>query len=102
MPSEMHHCTSSMTGHRTYFGLEVHAEPFGPCVRLEDVQQLPFYEFWLEAAKGSTLGINHAGLQCVYLRDWEQFATQFINTGTHRHQSQLRGQRPRPQAKPTA
>ncbi|HEH9442051.1 TPA: hypothetical protein SIA39_004124 [Aeromonas sobria] len=91
-----------MAEHKTYFGLEVHTEAFGPCVHLEDVQRLPFYAFWLEAAKGSTLGVNHDGLQCVYLQDWEKFAIQFINTGTHRNQSTLRGQRPRPQAKPTA
>jgi len=71
---------------KTYFGLEVHTEPFGQCVYLADIEALPFHPFWLEAARGSTLAVSPSGALCVYLHDWEAFAAQFIRDGTHRHQ----------------
>ncbi len=71
---------------QTYFGLAVHTEPFGQCVYLVDIEALPFHEFWLESARGSTLAVNASGALCVYLHDWEAFALRFIETGTHRHQ----------------
>lgn len=80
-----------MSEQKTYFGLEVHIEPLGPCVYQTDIQQLPFYEFWLESSIGSTQGVNAAGELCIYLHDWERFATQFIKTGTHRYHKPPRG-----------
>jgi len=54
-----------------------------PFVRLSDVNQLPFYEFWMESMVGSTMPEIH-GETFVFLHDWEAFAREFIATGRHR------------------
>lgn len=67
----------------SYFGLTVHAIDGTPCVRLTDVQRLPFYDFWSASAVGSTQLVK--GDECfVLLTDWEVFAHLFIQTGRHR------------------
>ena len=67
---------------KTYFGLEIQE---GNLVKQSDIKKLPFYEFWLESAKGSTCAIID-GEEYIYLSDWESFASLFIKTGKHRFQ----------------
>ena len=70
------------TKNRTYFGLEIHQDKL---IKIDDIKNLPFYEFWLESAKGSTCAIID-GEEYIYLSDWESFANLFIKTGKHRFQ----------------
>lgn len=73
----------------TYFGLAVHQVDGTECVRLADVQRLPFFPFWLESASGSTILVDdRTGEQLVYLHDWQAFAHLFIKTGRHRFSGQ--------------
>ena len=67
---------------KTYFGLEIKD---GNLIKESDIKNLPFYEFWLESAKGSTCAIID-GEEYIYLSDWESFASLFIKTGKHRFQ----------------
>lgn len=64
------------------FGLEIKD---GNLIKESDIKNLPFYEFWLESAKGSTCAIID-GEEYIYLSDWESFANLFIKTGKHRFQ----------------
>jgi hypothetical protein len=65
----------------TYFGLPVVRDRL---VRLEDIRRLPFFDFWQESARGSTMIRDDQGELFVHLHDWEAFADLFIKTGTHR------------------
>lgn len=69
---------------QTYFGLTIYNENL---VKEDDIKKLPFYEFWLESAKGSTYPMidNEA---YIYLYDWESFSRLFIKTGKHRCSNQ--------------
>ena len=67
---------------KTYFGLEIKD---GNLIKESDIKNIPFYEFWLESAKGSTCAIID-GEEYIYLSDWESFASLFIKTGKHRFQ----------------
>ena len=67
---------------KTYFGLKIHQDNL---IKESDIKNLPFYEFWLESAKGSTCAIID-GEEYIYLSDWESFANLFIKTGKHRFQ----------------
>ncbi len=67
---------------KTYFGLEIKD---GNLIKESDIKNLPFYEFWLESAKGSTCAIID-GEEYIYLSDFESFASLFIKTGKHRFQ----------------
>lgn len=66
----------------TYFGLPVVRDNL---VRLDDIRRLPFFSFWEESARGSTMLKDDDGALLVYLHDWENFARLFIETGKHRH-----------------
>ena len=56
------------------------------CVPQKEIELLPFYAFWLESARGSTLLIEpETDEKMVYLADWEAFSELFIRTGKHRH-----------------
>lgn len=66
----------------TYFGLPIVRDNL---VRLDDIRRLPFFSFWEESARGSTMLIGDQDEVFVYLHDWEHFAELFIKTGTHRH-----------------
>lgn len=68
----------------TYFGLAVHQVDGTECVRLADVQRLPFYAFWQESAAGSTQLLQGEDA-FVLLLDWEAFSRLFIQTGKHRY-----------------
>ncbi|RNF34038.1 hypothetical protein [Paracoccus methylarcula] len=69
---------------RTFFGLPV----VRGLVRQSDIEALPFWEFWLESAAGSTiLRDSTTGEQMIYLHDWERFCRLFIATGRHRYSS---------------
>jgi hypothetical protein len=75
---------------RTYFGLEVIAMEDKVVVRYSDIERLPFFDFWLNSARGSAmLAGPDGGPGFVYLRDWEAFACLFIRTGRHRYMPQL-------------
>ncbi len=66
----------------TYFGLPVVRENL---VRFDDIRRLPFFSFWEESARGSTMLTDDDGSLFVYLHDWEYFARLFIETGKHRY-----------------
>lgn len=65
----------------TYFGLPIVNDKL---VRLDDIRRLPFFSFWEESARGSTMLQGDEGALFVYLHDWENFARLFIATGKHR------------------
>ena len=70
---------------KSYFGVSVVNVGNMSCVPQKDIELLPFYAFWLESARGTTLLIHpetHENL--VYLYDWEAFCSLFIRTGKHR------------------
>lgn len=67
---------------RTFFGLEIYQ---GNLVKENDIKKLPFYEFWLESAYGSTYAIINDE-EYIYLSDFENFSRLFIETGKHRFQ----------------
>ena len=67
---------------RSYFGVEVVREKL---IDEVEIKKLPFYEFWLESALGSTM-LNEGDKNYIYLSDWEAFAKMFIQTGKHRYQ----------------
>lgn len=67
----------------TYFGLEV---VDGRYVRFKDIAELPFFDFWLKSARGSTCPKHEDGDVLVFLNDWQNFSEMFIKTGKHRHQ----------------
>ena len=56
-------------------------------VREVDIARLPFYDFWLASAVGSTLMVDpeHAGKGLIYYYDWQAFCSLFIRTGKHRY-----------------
>lgn len=64
----------------TWFGLEIVQDRL---VRLTDIEALPFYDFWLESAKGSTMPVIDDAY-FVYLHDWVAFCERFVRTGGHR------------------
>ena len=64
----------------TYFGLKVYNARY---IKYDDIKALPFYDFWLESAKGSGLPIENNETM-VWLHDWEIFCEKFIKTGKHR------------------
>lgn len=66
----------------TYFGLPVVRDRL---VRLEDIRRLPFFAFWEQCARGSTMIRDDQGELFVHLHDWEAFAELFIKTGRHRY-----------------
>ncbi|MCT7492338.1 hypothetical protein [Aliarcobacter cryaerophilus] len=70
------------TKNRTFFGLEIHQ---GNLIKENDIKKLPFYEFWLESAYGSTYAIINDE-EYIYLSDFESFSRLFIETGKHRFQ----------------
>ena len=65
----------------TFFGVPVLE---GKLIRESDIAKLPFYDFWRESARGSTLPIFDDE-SYVYLHDWEAFCRLFIKTGRHRY-----------------
>ena len=67
---------------RTFFGLEIYQ---GNLVKENDIKKLPFYDFWLESAYGSTYAIIDDE-EYIYLSDFESFSRLFIETGKHRFQ----------------
>lgn len=71
--------TFTFLENKTFFGLDV----FCYGVKLNDIQKLPFYDFWNESAMGSTCAIIDEVY--VYLHDWENFCYAFISKGTHRY-----------------
>lgn len=69
---------------KTYFGLPVVESDGTLFVKLSDIKQLPFFEFWQESARGSS--VRQVGSeQLVFLTDWEAFSGLFISTGRHRY-----------------
>lgn len=66
----------------SYFGLPIVRDNL---VRLDDIRRLPFFSFWEESSRGSTMLQGDAGELFVYLHDWESFADLFIKTGKHRY-----------------
>ncbi len=73
---------------KSYFGVSVVKVGNMSCVPQQEIERLPFYAFWLESARGSTLLIHpETDEKLVYLHDWEGFATLFIQTGKHRFMS---------------
>ncbi len=70
---------------KSYFGVSVVQVGNMSCVSLQEIERLPFYDFWLESARGSTLLIEpETNEKMVYLHDWEAFSGLFIRTGKHR------------------
>lgn len=69
---------------KTYFGLSIYNDYY---VLEEDIQKLPFYDFWLESSKGSTFIVENDKVY-VPLIDWEMFCKYFIETGRHRFQNE--------------
>ena len=67
---------------KTYFGLKVYPSQG---VKESDIKKLPFYDFWYESAKCSTMLKEDNGEIYVYLHDWERFCVLFIKTGSHRN-----------------
>lgn len=67
----------------TYFGLEIIDHYY---VLEEDIQKLPFYEFWQESSIGSTFTKKDYKTY-VSLSDWEAFCEYFIKTGKHRYKN---------------
>ena len=74
--------TIKPTKNKTYFGLEIYQ---GNLVKENDIKKLPFYDFWLESAYGSTYAIIDDE-EYIYLSDFESFSRLFIETGKHRFQ----------------
>ena len=71
---------------KSYFGVSVVKVGNMSCVPQKEIERLPFYDFWLESARGSTLLIEpETDEKMVYLADWEAFSELFIRTGKHRH-----------------
>lgn len=70
---------------KSYFGVSVVQVCNMSCVPLQEIEQLPFYAFWLESARGTTLLIHpETNENLVYLYDWKAFCSLFIRTGRHR------------------
>jgi hypothetical protein len=70
---------------KSYFGVSVVKVGNMSCVPLQEIEQFPFYAFWLESARGSALLVHpETSEKLVYLHDWEAFSTLFIRTGKHR------------------
>ncbi len=69
----------------TYFGLPVFICEGHKCVSRDDIEKLPFFDFWDKSSTGSTCLVD-GGVVYVYLRDWMAFAELFIKTGRHRLQ----------------
>ena len=70
---------------KSYFGVSVVKVGNMSCIPQKEIERLPFYAFWLESARGSTLLIHpETDEKMVYLHDWEAFSTLFIRTGKHR------------------
>ncbi|KIN66143.1 hypothetical protein Z946_622 [Sulfitobacter noctilucicola] len=71
---------------RTYFGLPVISRRG---VRPADIARLPFAQFWCDSAvRSSQIQDTATGEWLVNLRDWENFASMFIETGRHRNMPQ--------------
>ncbi len=71
---------------KTFFGLPVITEGTKQgYVRLADIRSLPFFAFWEQSARGTTLTIGDNGESLVFLYDWEAFCHLFIETGKHRN-----------------
>lgn len=67
----------------TFFGLEIVQKNL---IRLNEIKQLPFYDFWLESSVGSAVLVDKtSGEEYVYLHDFERFSRLFIETGKHRY-----------------
>ena len=67
---------------RSFFGLEIVR---GTLIRESDIATFPFYTFWRDSSKGSTvLADFKTGERFVPLQDWRAFAQLFIETGRHR------------------
>ena len=70
---------------KSYFGISVVEIYNMQCVPRQEIERLPFYAFWLESARGSTMLIHpETDEKLVYLHDWEAFCSLFIRTGKHR------------------
>ena len=70
---------------KSYFGVSVVKVGNMSCIPQKEIERLPFYAFWLESARGSTMLIHpETDEKLVYLHDWEAFSTLFIRTGKHR------------------
>ena len=70
---------------KSYFGVSVVQVGNMTCVSLQEIERLPFYAFWLESARGSTMLLHpETDEKLVYLHDWEAFCALFIRTGKHR------------------
>ena len=67
----------------TYFGIPIREKNL---LKLDDIKQLPFYDFWKESTAGSTMLVDQEGNEMIYLHDWERFARLFIEAGIHRYQ----------------
>lgn len=64
----------------TYFGLQVNSKG----VKYSDIEKLPFFDFWLESAIGSSMPTVD-GEPTVFFHDWGAFCELFIKTGKHRY-----------------
>lgn len=70
---------------KTWFGLYAVALDGYPylAVRKADIENLPFFDFWLESSKGSG-GPVVDGVDYVWYHDWDAFVKFFMATGSHR------------------
>jgi len=66
----------------SYFGVKVLKDKL---IDENEIKKLPFYDFWLESARGSTM-LSENNNNYLYLSDWEAFCKLFIKTGKHRFQ----------------
>lgn len=62
----------------TYFGLAVHDQKY---VLPQDIECLPFYDFWCEYAASKQLHPALAEATLIHLEDWSIFAKDFIAFG---------------------
>lgn len=70
---------------KSYFGVSVVQVGNMSCVPLQEIERLPFYNFWFESTSGSALLVHpETNEKLVYLHDWEAFCVLFIRTGKHR------------------
>lgn len=70
---------------KTFFGLPIVTNGGRKgYIRVSDIRSLPFFEFWEQGARGTTLLIGEDGEELIFLYDWEAFCNFFIETGKHR------------------
>ena len=66
---------------RTYYDLKIYDNSMMRGVLQEDIEALPFFDYWQKMSLGSTQGIyiDESGKErrLVYLYDWEKFCRLF-------------------------